>query len=114
MPSNVSLFICCFVLIVFGGVSAQRNYTVTNKCPTSVNLYIGGILDSTLATGVSTTKNLGVGAGFFYSDANGGSASGPGTRAGFFGDSQVRITGGNFIRPLIRFPRLNRRITTIL
>ncbi|KAF8810387.1 hypothetical protein BYT27DRAFT_7186611 [Phlegmacium glaucopus] len=86
----VSLFIyACSIFLVFRGVSGQRNYTVTNKCPTSVNLFIGGVFDSTLATGASTVKNLGVDAGFFYSDANGGSATAAGTKAGFFGDSQT-------------------------
>ena len=60
-----------------------------NKCPTSINLYIAGNLDSTLATGASVVKSLGIDAGFFYTDANGGSASGAATRAGFYDDNNV-------------------------
>ena len=62
---------------------AQTQYVVTNKCPSSIKLYINGNLDSTLATGVSTTKILGgADGGLFYTDANGIGS----TRAGFYGD----------------------------
>ena len=67
---------------------AQTQYVVTNKCPSSITLYINGNLESTLATGASTTKTLGVAdTGLFYTDANGGSQNCvESTRAGFYGD----------------------------
>jgi len=61
-----------------------RRYTVYNKCPTSIDLYIGGVKDSTIPTNGNVVKNLGTGAGFFYTNANGGSPTAEGTiRAGF-------------------------------
>jgi hypothetical protein len=68
-----------------------HKYTVVNKCPTSIKLYIAGSLDSTLATGASITKSLGIDAGFFYTDANGGNANGAATRAGFYDDNNSYI-----------------------
>ncbi|KAF8960459.1 G-X-X-X-Q-X-W domain-containing protein [Flammula alnicola] len=69
------------------GPEATRQYIVFNKCPSSINLYIGGVLDSNIPSGGNVTKFLGLGAGFFYTDANGGNANGIGTtRAGFFAD----------------------------
>ena len=64
-----------------------RQYIVFNKCPTSINLYIAGVLDSAIAAGGNVTKFLSTGAGFFYTDANGGASDATGTlRAGFLGD----------------------------
>ncbi|KAF8962504.1 G-X-X-X-Q-X-W domain-containing protein [Flammula alnicola] len=63
-----------------------RQYIIYNKCPTAVNLYIGGVLDSSIPQGGNVTKFLGLNAGFFYTDANGGdgpTAVGT-TRAGFY------------------------------
>ncbi|KAF8157235.1 ricin B lectin domain-containing protein [Crassisporium funariophilum] len=89
MVYNLDLLSALCVLALAIDVSAQgsRQYTVINNCPISVNLLIGGNLDSILAQGASTTKTLGINAGFFYSDANGGNANGAGTRAGFYGDN---------------------------
>ncbi|KAF8999270.1 ricin B lectin domain-containing protein [Cyathus striatus] len=55
---------------------AATVYIVYNSCPTSINLYIGGLNGN-------TTKFLGSTAGFFYTDANGGNSNGAATRAGF-------------------------------
>lgn len=61
-----------------------RQYVVTNRCPTAVNLYIGGAFDSNIPLGGSVTKTLGTDAGFFYTDANLGSPTAEGTaKAGF-------------------------------
>ncbi|KAF8970080.1 G-X-X-X-Q-X-W domain-containing protein [Flammula alnicola] len=62
-----------------------RQYTVINKCPSDVNLFIAGALDSSIPAGGSVTRTLPVDAGFFYTDANGGDGNSAGTtRAGFF------------------------------
>ena len=64
-----------------------RQYTVYNKCPTSIDLYIGGVKDSTIPQNGNVVKTLSTGAGFFYTDANGGSPTAEGTiRAGFYND----------------------------
>lgn len=69
----------------------SREYTVVNNCPTSINLYVGGVYDATLATGASTTTTGGVDAGFFYTTANGGDTTGDATRAGFYGSDEVSL-----------------------
>ncbi|KAF8960460.1 ricin B lectin domain-containing protein [Flammula alnicola] len=62
-----------------------RQYTIINKCPTAVNLFIAGALDSSMPVGGSVTRTLPVDAGMFYTDANGGDGDSQGTtRAGFF------------------------------
>ncbi|KAF8960448.1 G-X-X-X-Q-X-W domain-containing protein [Flammula alnicola] len=64
-----------------------RQYIIYNKCPSSIDLWIAGELDSSIVSGGNVTKFLALGAGFFYTDANGGNANGVGTtRAGFFDD----------------------------
>lgn len=66
----------------------SRSYTVINRCPAPINVYIGGSLDTpNLASGGMITRTLGVNAGFFYTDANGGSVDGKATRVGFYGDN---------------------------
>jgi len=85
------LVLSCLVLLTIA-VNAQNNvqYTVINRCPNAINLYIGGILQSNLASKGSTTLSLGPIAGFFFTDANNGTAAtGSATRAGFFGDANV-------------------------
>jgi|SRR6266498_2318001 len=63
----------------------MRQYTVYNKCPTPIDLYIGGTKQGTIPTDGSIVKTLGTGAGYFFTDANGGSQNGNGTiRAGFY------------------------------
>ncbi|KAF6741660.1 hypothetical protein DFP72DRAFT_1054844 [Ephemerocybe angulata] len=58
-------------------------FVIHNSCPSAINLYIGGQLDSRIPTGGSVTKFSAP--GFFYTDANGGNANGAGTlRAGFY------------------------------
>jgi len=65
-----------------------RQYTIYNKCPTPINLYIagvkGGAMDGTIPTNGSVVKSPGTGTTFFFTDANGGKLTGEGTiRAGF-------------------------------
>ena len=65
-----------------------RQYdTVHYNCPTSIDLYIGGVKDRTIPKNGNVVKTLSTGAGYFYTDVNGGSptAEGP-ICAGFFND----------------------------
>jgi hypothetical protein len=77
-----------FASTVFATPLARQNtrqYTVHNQCPTPITLYIGGVKDVTIASKGTVVKTLGTGAGFFYTDANGGSPTAQGTiRAGFY------------------------------
>lgn len=65
---------------------STRPFYIANKCPTSVNLYIGGVLSGTIGKGKSVTKTLPTDSGFFYTDVNAGTPTAEGTsRAGFLG-----------------------------
>ncbi|EAU82201.2 G-X-X-X-Q-X-W domain-containing protein [Coprinopsis cinerea okayama7 len=62
-------------------------YIVENQCPSAINLFIAGQLDSSIPSQGNTTKFLPANAGFFYTDANGGNSNGLRTlRAGFYGE----------------------------
>jgi len=62
----------------------QRNYTIYNKCPSNITLYIAGTSYGQIMTNGSLTKQLSTSAGYFSTDANGGSRNGQGSiRAGF-------------------------------
>ena len=76
--------------LVANGQPVTREYTVVNNCPASIDLYIAGTYDTTLASGASTTTIGGPNTGFFYTSVNGGNANGAATRAGFFGAGVVR------------------------
>ncbi|EAU89191.1 G-X-X-X-Q-X-W domain-containing protein [Coprinopsis cinerea okayama7 len=72
--------------LLAGSVHAQT-YTVTNNCPTAIDLFIGQNSEGSLATGASIVKTgLGPTAGFFYTTTNGGVVNGQlvAARAGFF------------------------------
>ena len=70
-----------------------RQYNIFNKCPTAIDLYIGGVLDGNIASAGNVTRFLNTDAGFFYTDANGGKPDGTGTtRAGFFGNVSISLT----------------------
>ncbi|KJA15305.1 carbohydrate-binding module family 13 protein [Hypholoma sublateritium FD-334 SS-4] len=65
---------------------STRPFYIANNCPTSVNLYIGGVLSGSIGKGKSVTKTLPVDSGFFYTNVNAGSPTAEGTsRAGFLG-----------------------------
>ncbi|KDR84318.1 hypothetical protein GALMADRAFT_205989 [Galerina marginata CBS 339.88] len=87
ISSPALLRLWCFLLLGLTVNTHATQYKVVNNCPSSVSLYIGGVFDSTLAKGGSTTKALGPDAGFFYTTTNGGTVDGAATRAGFYGDS---------------------------
>jgi len=63
----------------------QRNYTIYNKCPTPITLYIAGTSYGLIPTNGNLTKQLSTSAGYFFTDANGGSQNGikRSTSAGF-------------------------------
>jgi hypothetical protein len=84
--------------IAFASPLARQNtrqYTVHNKCPMPIKLYIGGVKDSTIPTNGNVVKILGPNPGFFYTDANHDGAVSPTgegtTRAGFHDVSFKRI-----------------------
>jgi hypothetical protein len=78
-------------------VAAQdtRQYTVYNKCPTPIDLYIAGVKDSTIPKGGYLVKFLGTGAGFFYTDANGGGPARGSVRAAFYEDFYYMVVSPN-------------------
>ncbi|CAA7262364.1 unnamed protein product [Cyclocybe aegerita] len=70
-------------------VRATRHYSIVNNCPLSINLYINGESQGSLASQAVTTRDFADGfSGFIYTDFNRGNVDGAGTvRAGFFGDA---------------------------
>jgi len=87
----VFLLPSAILFTLFGAVhvaaQGSRQYTIQNSCPTEINLYIGGQYQQVIPSGSSISRTLGVNAGFFYTDANGGNSDGFATRAGFYGDN---------------------------
>ncbi|KAH6890194.1 G-X-X-X-Q-X-W domain-containing protein [Coprinopsis sp. MPI-PUGE-AT-0042] len=76
-----------FTLLLAGTLSLAQTYTVTNSCPTAIELFIGGTSQGNLATGATVVKTgLGPNAGFFYTTTNGGLINGQlvASRVGFF------------------------------
>lgn len=62
-----------------------RHYTVYNKCPTAINLYINGTTQGAIPTNGNVVKTLSTGAGYFFTDAYGGGQNGnEAMRAGFY------------------------------
>ncbi|KAJ3507115.1 hypothetical protein NLJ89_g6488 [Agrocybe chaxingu] len=75
-----------------------RQYTIHNQCPSAVNLYIAGNFEGSIPSRGDTTKFMSLGAGFFYTDANGGNPSGIGTsRAGFADDFYYMVVDPDHI-----------------
>ena len=63
----------------------KRQYTIYNKCPTSINLYIGGASHGIIPTNGSVSEYLSTDTSYFYTDANGGNENGKDSiRAGFY------------------------------
>jgi hypothetical protein len=68
-----------------------HQYTVYNKCPTAIDLYIGGVKHGTIPKNGNTVKTFSTPQGYFYTDANGGSRNGKHTiHAGFYDVSGIR------------------------
>ncbi len=71
------------------GVFGSRIYNIVNNCPLSINLFINGQSEGSLASyGGTTSRTVSdTWSGFIYTDFNRGNQDGAGTvRAGFFGD----------------------------
>jgi len=69
----------------------QQYYTVYNKCPTPIDLYIGGEKHGTIPKNGKIVKTFSTGPGYFYTDANGGSKTAKHTiHAGFYDVSGIR------------------------
>jgi len=90
-----------FSLVLASTVLAQsmRQYTIYNQCPTTIDLYIGGVLHGTIPANGNIIRTLSTGAGFFYTDANGGSSTAVGTiRAGFYDtDYYYMVADPNYV-----------------
>ncbi|CAA7260702.1 unnamed protein product [Cyclocybe aegerita] len=74
-------------LFAFLGANAERRYTIRNRCPESIKLYISGKSHGIVPSGHVVTKVLADNwSGLIYTSSNGGNPNGVGTtRAGFFG-----------------------------
>ena len=79
-------------LLLCAGLVAAQTYTVTNNCPSAIDLFIGQDSQGSLGKGQSIVRaGLGTSAGFFYTITH--SAGRPVSalaRAGFY--FEVRIT----------------------
>ncbi|KAJ3495267.1 hypothetical protein NLJ89_g10652 [Agrocybe chaxingu] len=97
MKLDTSLFFLIAPSLWIAGVSCQnpgpgdRQYIVRNNCPAAVQLVIGGLTQTTIPTGGSSTTFTGgnFNPGFFYTTANGGNVNGQATRAGFYDDNNA-------------------------
>lgn len=71
-----------------------RQYNIYNKCPTAIDLYISGTNHGTIPTGGSVSRTLGTSAGYFFTDANGGSKNiNRAIYAGFYEDFYYIVSG---------------------
>lgn len=98
------------------GVFGSRIYNIVNNCPLSINLFINGQSEGSLASyGGTTSRTVSdTWSGFIYTDFNRGNQDGAGTvRAGFFGDSNYYyivkdvnwLNVGVSIAPIDRAPK---------
>lgn len=68
----------------------MQQYTVYNKCPTPIDLYIGGEKHGTIPKNGNIVKTFSTSPGYFYTDANGGSRNAKRTiHAGFYDVSEI-------------------------
>jgi len=68
-----------------------QQYTVYNKCPTPIDLYIGGEKQGTIPKNGNVVKTFTTSPGYFYTDANGGGRNAKRTiHAGFYDVSRIR------------------------
>ena len=69
----------------------MHQYTVYNKCPTPIDLYIGGEKHGTIPKNGNVVKTFSTSPGYFYTDANGGTRNAQQTiHAGFYDVSRIR------------------------
>ncbi|KIM45540.1 carbohydrate-binding module family 13 protein [Hebeloma cylindrosporum] len=74
-------------LLIFVSVNAERDYTIKNKCPAAIDLYINGRSEGTIARNAQVHKSFAEDwSGLIYTTANGGRTNGKRTTmAGFYG-----------------------------
>lgn len=70
------------------GAIATRHYSIVNKCPSPIDLFVNGESQGPLAVRATTTRDFDSSFdGFIYTTSNGGHLDGSHTtRAGFFGE----------------------------
>ena len=85
--------------------------TVVNKCPSSIDFYIAGTKNATLAQGGRTSFVSPPDGGFFYTSANGGDDA-QGTRVGLYNDGKVSVA--SHVRGDSRNSLFDSTSTTIL
>ena len=84
-------------------------YNIYNKCPTAIDLYIAGTNQGTIPTNGNISRTLGTGAGYFFTDANGGSKNAERTiYAGFYEVSWIPLYHEPCQVPSIGTPRSPR------
>ncbi|KAF8997618.1 G-X-X-X-Q-X-W domain-containing protein [Cyathus striatus] len=85
--NSLAVLVSLFVILP----AIARQYTVINSCLAPINFFLAGTFQKILAVNGSVTLDQSDDAGFFYTDANGGSSNGVGTtRAGFLLEPQYR------------------------
>ena len=74
-------------LLALVSVDAERDYTIKNKCPIAVDLYINGRSEGIIARNGEVHKSLAEDwSGLIYTTSNGGRTNGKrATMAGFYG-----------------------------
>ncbi|KAF8148280.1 ricin B lectin domain-containing protein [Crassisporium funariophilum] len=77
------------LLAVLPTVLAVRQFTILNRCPQPIALYINGQTQGTLEANTGTNRTFeDTWSGLIYTTANAGNANGAGTtRAGFYGET---------------------------
>lgn len=80
------LLLIAQALLLYIGLVAAQTYTVTNNCPSAIDLFIGQDSQGSLGQGQSVVKTgLGTFAGFFYTTTHSaGRPVGELARAGFY------------------------------
>jgi len=70
---------------------AERIFTIRNRCPQSITVYINGQTQGLLAMNDFKNRTFEDSwSGLIYTDSNGGNANGAGTtRAGFYGQVSI-------------------------
>ncbi|KAF9041471.1 ricin B lectin domain-containing protein [Panaeolus papilionaceus] len=84
-----SLLLHSWVLLSTVGIALgqfPKTYKIVNKCPTSIDVWVAGVFETTLAVGASKDRSVMANEGFVYTTANGGQGA-KSTRVGFFDDN---------------------------
>ncbi|KAF9470860.1 G-X-X-X-Q-X-W domain-containing protein [Pholiota conissans] len=89
-PTRLTPFLLLSLSLVATPALAQDtvNHFIYNECPTPINLFIGGNLETNIPVGGMYSKVTSIYEGYWYTDANGGRYTGVGTtRAAFWNPS---------------------------